>query len=188
MANQRLNAIITIGGAVSGSLKSALGSTQSKLKGLGSTIRDLEKKQKVLGQQLDAPMGRNVRLLRQEYTKVGDELDKVRKKQKRITDAHEGMGQGKAMMASGATGVGIVGAVAKAGIYHVIEAAKFETAMLGVAKQVEGSRDKSGQLTQIYHDMAREVQLLGREMPIATNEIAEMVAAGARMGVPRGAD
>lgn len=185
MANQRLNAIITIGGTVTGSLKSALGTTQSRLKGLGATIRDLEKKQKALGQQLDAPMGRNVRLLRQEYTKVGEAIDKVRKKQKRITDAHEGMGRGKSMMASGAQGVGVVGAIASAGIYPVVQAAQFETAMLGVAKQVEGARDDNGKLTQVYYDMAKQVQMLGREMPIATNEIADMVAEGAKMGVAK---
>lgn len=67
----------------------------------------------------------------------------------------------------------------------IIAAAKFETAMLGVAKQVDGARDKSGRLTSVYFDMAKQVQKLGREVPIATNKIAEMVEAGARMGIAR---
>lgn len=64
-------------------------------------------------------------------------------------------------------------------------AASFETAMLGVAKQVKGARDEGGNLTAVYFDMAKQIQMMGREIPIATNEIAEMVAAGARMGVAR---
>lgn len=65
----------------------------------------------------------------------------------------------------------------------IVLAAKFETAMLGIAKQLDGARDKSGQLTPVYHDMVKQVQLLGRELPIATNEIGEMVTSGLRMGV-----
>lgn len=185
MANQRLNAIITIGGTVTGSLKSALGSTQKGLKQIGQEIRDLQSKQKALGKTIDAPVGRNVFRLKQEYNQLGDAIEKARKKQEKLVNAQEGMGRGKAMMASGATGLGVVGAVASAGIYPVVQAAQFETAMLGVAKQVEGARDENGKLTQVYRDMAKQVQMLGREIPLATNDIAAMVAEGAKMGVAK---
>ena len=64
-------------------------------------------------------------------------------------------------------------------------AVQFETAMLGIARQVEGARDESGKLTQVYFDMFRQIQQLGRELPLTTSEIAEMVTAGARMGVAK---
>ena len=67
----------------------------------------------------------------------------------------------------------------------VKQASDFEQAMLGVAKQVQGARDPSGKLTEVYADMAKQIQALGREMPLATNEIANMVAAGARMNIPK---
>lgn len=73
-----------------------------------------------------------------------------------------------------------VGAAASA---PIVQAAQFEKAMAGVAKQVQGARDDSGQLTSVYHDMAKQIQQMGREIPITTDQIAEMVAAGARMGV-----
>ncbi len=57
--------------------------------------------------------------------------------------------------------------------------------MLGVAKQVQGARDGAGNLTPVYTEMARSIQRLGREIPIPTNQLAEMAAAGARMGVAR---
>ena len=62
-------------------------------------------------------------------------------------------------------------------------AAKFETAMLGIAKQLDGARDEGGKLTKVYFDMQKQVQMLGRELPIATNEIASMVAESLKMGV-----
>lgn len=64
-------------------------------------------------------------------------------------------------------------------------AASFETAMLGVAKQVQGARDEGGKLTPVYFEMAEQIQAMARNIPLATNDIAEMVAAGARMGVAR---
>lgn len=183
MANQRLNAIITIGGTVTGSLKSALGSTQKGLQKIGHEIRDLEKKQKALGQQIDAPMGRNVRNLRREYSQLGDEIDKVRKKQERIQQAHDGMGRGKDLISSGAKGVGVVGAIASFGVYPVVQAAKFETAMLGVAKKVDGARDKGGKLTDVYYNLRSEIQKLARELPVTHEELAQIMADGAGQGV-----
>lgn len=64
-------------------------------------------------------------------------------------------------------------------------AVQFETAMLGVARQVEGARDANGQLTEVYHQMGREIRALAREIPLTTTEIADMVTAGARMGIAR---
>lgn len=183
MANQRLNAIITIGGTVAGSLKSALGTTQNGLKKIGQEIRDLEKKQKALGQQIDAPMGRNVFRLKQEYHQLGDAIDKARAKQERLKKADDGVGRGQALMASGAKGLGIVGAIASTGVYPVVQAAKFETAMLGVAKKVDEARDKSGQLTDVYYNLRNEIMQLARELPVAHEQLAEIMADGAGQGV-----
>ncbi|PPK72689.1 TP901 family phage tail tape measure protein [Methylobacter tundripaludum] len=80
--------------------------------------------------------------------------------------------------------VGTIG-MAYAASAPISEAVKFETAMVGVSKQVSGARDPSGQLTGVYADMRKQIQMLGREMPVATNGIADMVTAGARMGVEK---
>lgn len=64
-------------------------------------------------------------------------------------------------------------------------AVRFETAMLGIARQVEGARDESGKLTDVYFSMGKQIQQLGREIPYTTTEIANMVTAGARMGVAK---
>lgn len=79
--------------------------------------------------------------------------------------------------------LGALVASASTALLPVTQASVFEKAMLGVAKQVDGSRDSAGNLTSTYFEMARQIQKLGREIPIATNDLAEMVAAGARMGI-----
>jgi len=63
------------------------------------------------------------------------------------------------------------------------EAAAFEDAMLGVARQVDGAKDANGRYTQTYHDMAREIKAMSETIPLAAGGIAQIVEAGARMGI-----
>jgi phage-related tail protein len=83
---------------------------------------------------------------------------------RRAIPVPEGMAARNAMLngASTAAAGGIVLApIAKA----VKDYVTFEDAMLGVARQVEGARDPSGKLTDVYYDMARQIQQLGKELP-----------------------
>ena len=187
MANKRLNATITIGGAITGALKNALGTTRDKLLEIGGAVRKLEREQKLLGTSIQTfgAMGKNVDGLRARYAAVTAEIEKTRAAQQKLKDASNGMAAGRGQMASAGMALGAAAAAASTAFVPIVQAASFEKAMLGVAKQVEGARDESGKLTQVYFDMARQVQLLGRELPMATNEIADMVAAGARMGVAK---
>lgn len=187
MANKRLNAIITIGGTVTGALTSALGTTRTKLRAIGDTIRDLEREQKKLAKTLANPgdIAGPVYHLQKRYDELGRQIEKTRREQERMTRAVRGMDAGKAMMGRGAGMIGAAAAAAATGFIPVVQAASFETAMLGVAKQVEGARDANGKLTATYWEMARAIQNLGREIPVPTNELAKMAEAGARMGVAR---
>lgn len=187
MANKKLSATITIGGAVASSLKSAFGSVKGGVNEVGSAIRNAERQQKLLSQSIQTfgKQGRNVDGMRERYAQLTQQIDKMRAAQQRLNqvqqaqkanlDARENYrGQILDTVALGAT-------VAS----PVVMAARFETAMLGVAKQVDGARDSSGKLTSVYYEMGKQIQQLGREIPLATNEIADMVTAGSRMGVAR---
>ena len=191
MAN-RLSATITIGGAIAGSLKSALGATRDGFDRIGKSVTDLKARQKELNRVVaeQEKLGRTGNALRVQYAQqelatINKQIAALQKKQRVIDSTTKGMEAGRAKMASAGLAIGAATAAAATAFIPVVKAAQFETAMLGVAKQVEGTRDESGKLTQVYFDMARQVQLLGRELPMATAEIAEMVAAGARMGVAR---
>jgi TP901 family phage tail tape measure protein len=86
MANKRLNATITIGGAIAGSLKSALGDTKSKLTQLGSAVKQLNREQRNLADSITVfgKMGKNVDGLRARYAAVTTELDRQRRSLERL--------------------------------------------------------------------------------------------------------
>lgn len=190
--NKRLNATLTIGGAVASSLRSAFGTTSSEVDRVGSAISRLKDRQKELNRTIQdqAKLGRGANALvagyaQDELDEVARKLEKLRSLQERINSAKSGMADGRSMIMSGGMTLGATAAVASAALVPIAQATAFEKAMLGVAKQVSGARDESGKLTDVYFNMAKQIQLLGRDIPIATNELADMVAAGARMGVAK---
>ncbi|AIF51259.1 phage tail tape measure protein [Pelosinus sp. UFO1] len=63
------------------------------------------------------------------------------------------------------------------------QAIDFETAMGGVAKQVQGARDDNGDLTDTYYQMQSSVMQLSRDLRMLPAPVAETTAAAARMGV-----
>ena len=89
MATKNLSAVITIGGAMSGGLKSALGTTKSMLQDIGKTISDLGRKQKSLGSDIAAfsKLGQNVDSLRLKYINAGKAVDLLRTAQGRLATA-----------------------------------------------------------------------------------------------------
>ena len=187
MANKRLNATITIGGAVASSLRSAFGDIKGQVGQVGAALRRLETEQRTLTSAIRTfgEAGKNVDGLRARYAILTGQVDKLRvahERLRRVEAAQQANAAKRAEYRGQIMDAVALGATAGA---PLVMAARFENAMLGVAKQVDGARDSSGRLTAVYHQMAREIQQLGREIPLATNDLADMVAAGARMGVAR---
>lgn len=183
---------IEIGAAFSGGFKTVFGAANGEVQKIGSSIKALESRQKELNavikeQEKLGANGSPLKVLysQQEIDGITRKIAKLRTEQERLIAVGAGMQRGKSMMGSAGMALGAVTAAAATMGAPIVQAASFETAMLGVAKQVDGARDASGKLTNVYRDMAKEVQALGREIPIATNDLAAMVAAGARMGVAK---
>lgn len=61
--------------------------------------------------------------------------------------------------------------------------ADFETAMLGVARQMDGARDENGKVTKSYWEMASAIKAMSERLPGTANDIAKIVEGGARMGI-----
>lgn len=186
-SNKRLNATITIGGAITGALKSALTTTKSKLLEVGDAVRQLERQQRMLSSAINTfgRQGKDVDGLRAKYAAVTTEIQKQRAAMARLKSIEDQRARNSQRAADIRGMVGTAFAVAATAGLPIVQAAQFEKAMLGVAKQVDGARDSGGKLTSVYFDMAKQIQLLGRTIPLATNDLAEMVAAGARMGVAK---
>lgn len=196
MSGKRLNATITIAGSVAGSLRSAFGSASKSITQLGSEVTRLNARQKELNRTIDdqAKLGRNASALKVRYAQ--DELRMVDKQiislknklavERKIANAQKANLAHRAEVGGkivGAAGMAVgVGALVSGPVRVAI---KFENAMLDVSKQLDGARDSGGKLTSVYFDMVESVKQLGRELPIPVNQIAEMVAAGLRMGVAK---
>ncbi len=189
MSGKTVKASIIIGGSVSGAFRSAMSSAKSGLKAIGEEIANVERKQRLMGRSIDTfgRMGKNVDGLRHQYARLAREADSLKAAQLRLANVQERIDRNterrRALGSELRGAVGTLGVVAAATIVPIRSAVQFENAMLGVAKQLNGARDASGALTPVYFRMTRQVQQLGREIPLATNELADMVAAGLRMGV-----
>lgn len=187
MANKKLSATITIGGAVASSLKSAFGSVKGQIGQVGSALRSLEGQQRQLSSAIQTfgRMGKNVDGMRSRYVLLTQQIDKLRNAQQRLNQVQAAQQANLAKRADYRGQIFDAVALGATAATPIVKAAQFETAMLGVAKQVDGARDSSGKLTKVYYDMGKQIQMLGREIPLATNELADMVTAGARMGVAK---
>lgn len=112
MSNKRLNAVITIGGAVASSLGSALGSVKGKLQDIGSAVRKLEREQRSLADTIKRSNEFDPALvgLKNRYAAITAEVEKLRRSQTRLGAANAGMAAGKARMGSAGLALGVTAA------------------------------------------------------------------------------
>lgn len=89
---------------------------------------------------------------------------------------------------AGAVTTGVGSAVGLPIIKMIKDYSRYEDAMLGVARQVDGARDENGKLTATYYQMGDAIKAMSEKIPMATTEIAALVEGGARMGIKGKAD
>ncbi|HBQ9303478.1 TPA: phage tail tape measure protein [Klebsiella pneumoniae] len=109
-------------------------------------------------------------------------LDAVNQAQARYSRAKE---TGEKMM-SGGMKTAAVGAATLAPVAAAVKSySSLEDAMKGVAKQVNGLRDDSGNRTPQYEEMQRAIMDASEKLPMANGAVdyAALVEGGARMGV-----
>lgn len=114
-SNKRLNATITIGGAVTSGLRSALGSTASKLRSIGDEITNVKKKQRDLTTEIGkfTKEGKNVDAMQASYAKNATAIDRLTTSYKKLTAAKKRSAELKEMGHSLA-GAGVKATVAAA--------------------------------------------------------------------------
>lgn len=86
MANKKLSALITIGGAVSGTLMNSLDKTKTKIDSVGNALKNLEGRQKMLGQAIQTfgQQGKNVDGMRSRYQLLTKQIDQLRAANERL--------------------------------------------------------------------------------------------------------
>jgi phage-related tail protein len=165
MATKNLNATITIGGAISGALKSALGTTRQQLQGIGGSIRELTTRQQRLGAAAThwERMGRDASRFHSELRRVNSELERQRRMQAslRAQDANtarrgELRGQLFDAVALGAT----------------------LAAPVRVAMEFEQSMAKVGAVARASGEELTRLTATARQLGATTNWTASQVAEG----------
>ncbi|HCP1227769.1 TPA: phage tail tape measure protein [Escherichia coli] len=114
-------------------------------------------------------------------------LDAVNQAQARYSRAKE---TGEKMM-SGGMKTTAVGAATLAPVAAAVKSySSLEDAMKGVAKQVNGLRDDSGNRTPLYEEMQQAIKDASEKLPMANGAVdyAALVEGGARMGVANSND
>lgn len=126
---------------------------------------------------------RNLKQSTADIDKQKAALQRLSTAQARVNRANEIAGKARSIgVKTGATattiGIG-VGATVRSGMTE-------EDAMLDIVKQVDSLKNKDGSLnTNAIKAMRLEVQGLSRQLPLTTENIMQMYAAGARMGTAK---
>ncbi|MGV2702314.1 UNVERIFIED_CONTAM: phage tail tape measure protein [Aeromonas salmonicida] len=136
------------------------------------------------------------RRLKTDLAAANTVLDSQRTKLSKLADQQKRLNQVKAnyrqnqelrgqIAGHGATAIAAGTAIGMPVYSAIKEYSSFEDAMKGVAKQVDGARTDSGELTSVYYDMAKEIKAISEEIPQLNGaiDIAALVEGAARMGV-----
>lgn len=164
-----------------GELQQNLAAVRGRLDAAGISTTSLGQAQRDLRNRIDT----NSQALAQQQAQLRAVGERHRLLAAAQSQYQKGMATRNAMLNAGASTAAAGGIVLTPIAKAVKDYVTFEDAMLGIARQVDGAREPSGKLTDVYYDMARQIRQLGKELPIPTAQIAEMVTAGARMEVPR---
>lgn len=126
---------------------------------------------------------RNLKQSTADIDKQKAALQRLSTARARVDRANEIAGKARSIgvktgAAASTVGIG-VGATVRSGMTE-------EDAMLDIVKQVDGLKNKDGSLNaEAIKAMRLEVQDLSRQLPLTTENIMQMYAAGARMGTAR---
>ena len=185
MANKKLSATVTIGGAVSGSLKGAFGTVEKSTIKIGAAIKHMSREQRQLNDAMKryAQDGAMVGRMKERYQAVVGQVERLRAAQERLNRVQRASAENLAKQAQ-LRGQIIDTVMAGAAVAAPIKiAADREQHAIGIAKQLDGARDAAGNLTAKFWEMRKAVADLGHEIPLATNDLFDMATAGLRMGV-----
>jgi TP901 family phage tail tape measure protein len=184
MARKTFEVSFNISGRLASTFRATFSSASAQLNNLKNAAKDLKqslrtleseyKKGAISTAQYQAAHAR----LTQQLEQTQRAQEKLIATQKRQQELQRNISDTKSQMLDTA-------AMSAPFVFAAKSAMDFETAMLGVAKQAEGARDENGKLTSVYYEMRKQIQMLGREIPIANTEIAKMVESGLRMGVAK---
>lgn len=184
MARKVYEISFNIAGRLAGTFIGAFSSASSQMKALGNDVKQLKSGLRSLEEEYKKS-AISVQAYQAAHQRMSAQLEKTLQIQQRLSQVQQRQNELNQRADQIRSRMIDTAMLVSPFIAAVRSAMEFENAMLGVAKQVQGARDEQGRLTATYYEMQKHIQLLGRELPIPTSEIARMVEAGARMNVPK---
>ena len=179
MANKKLNATITIGGAVSGSLRGAFGTVKKNTVEIGSAISKLSREQRQLNEAMKR-YGQDSAIfsrMKDRYQTVVGQVERLRsatERLKHVEDARERNLAKRQGYKEGILGTVALGATVAVPIKQAMD---FEDTLADIRK-VANFETPDGLVK-----MGQAIQDMSTKMPMAANEIGKIVAAGAQSGI-----
>ncbi len=178
MANKKLNAVITIGGALAGSFRTVIGSTTKELGKIGTEINKVKQNQRQLGEAIRTfgGMGKNVDNLRSKYSTLSGELKKLETQQTRLNTVEKQRLTNNERLANIKGQIGSTIAAGASVIVPVKLAIDFESGLADVKKTFSGTDLE-------FKKIGDEALMMSTRLPMATNEILKIMAAGSQSGI-----
>lgn len=178
-SNKQLNATITIGGAVSSSLKSAFGTVAKSTERVGGAIADLTRRQKTLSQSIQTfgRQGKDVDGMRQRYAALGSQIDRLKSSYDRLNRVEAARERNLAKREGYKSGIMGTVALGASVAVPVKAAMDFETTMADVRKVVDFDTPDG------LRKMGDAILEMSTRLPMAANDIGKIVAAGGQSGI-----
>ena len=191
MANKNLNAVITIGGAITGSLKSALGTTQTELQKIGRAIGDLKTRQKELNGVVaeQERLGRSGSALKAQYAnqeigQINRTIEALRRKQdmlRKEAEMHAKIGAARDKYRNetfGRVGSAVaIGAIMRSPLKAFEE---LDSAMNDLTMALTNS---TGQVPKQFEEIKRQTVELGNLLPGTTADFVNVARALKEQGM-----
>lgn len=182
MPNKTFQIAFEIAGRMGASFKTAFASTSAQMHQLGAQSVALRGNLKTLDASYRAGVI-SVESYKNAQARLKAQLEQTQSAQSKLMAAQSQQNEAS-RNAAAVRGKIVDTAVTAAPLVAATKAAiDFETAMGGVAKQVQGARDDNGNLTPTYYQMQSNVMTLSRDLRMLPSVVADTTAASARMGV-----
>lgn len=183
MANKKLNAVITIGGAVSSSLTGAFGTVKKSIGQVGAELAKLEREQRTLTNAIQTfgRQGKNVDSLRAKYAANVVAVDKLRaatERLQRVENARERNLEKRQQYKDGIMGTVALGATIAVPIKAAMD---FESTMADIKKVVDAPQGEN--TDTFFKAMSKQILDMSKILPMTANEIGRIFAAGGQSGI-----
>lgn len=178
-SNRQLNATITIGGAISGTLKGAFSTLDKSFNSIGSALSGLEKKNKLLERSITTfgKEGKNVDSLRQKYSDNAAAIDRLRESYEQLNDIRNQSEENSGALDRYKSQILEIVALGTSFAATVKQAIDFESTMADIKKVVDFTSPDG------LKEMGKTILDMSKVLPMTADDIGKIVAAGGQSGI-----